>query len=347
MPREVCHTLTVRCFALVVLSVHVFGCATGGDDPVGRTRDTGSADTSPRDTDIEDTSAADAGGFDTDSPDTASPDTGPPDTASPDTGSPDTSSPDTPDTAPPPRLTCDAASTVTAPEPIAAWNFTRDASDVAPRAPNVPLSAEGAALVSGGEAVLTGGRLIASVAASDSLSLALRASSFTVEIFVRASDLVVEESFPPERMFTLSQTSTSRLLTIGAQESSLVVRLRSTLTDANGAACVGSDETLGAQMIVPGVFTASGGMKHVVFVFDATTGRPSVFINGEFRETSYCAGRATLNWGAGYRFLIGDELSGGRAFDGRVGRVAVYDRALSPSEIRCWSDAGESAPIEL
>ncbi len=252
--------------------------------------------------------------------------------AAPDGGTGDTSA-----------LLCAPPAGIPSPDPILFYDFAAESLDVAPRAPDIALSPEGAVVISDREVTLSGGRLLATAEASDALTAALiEAGSFSIELFASAADLEVEEDGAPERIFTLSSDALSRSLTIGAEEDALEVRLRSTLTWSNGTNCAGS----GAEgaMIIPGVFSAMGDLQHIVVVFDGETGRPDVYVNGTRREDNgYCPGTAVLNWEAGNRLVIGDEFDSPRMFEGTVGRVAVYDRVLTESEITCSFEAGPRA----
>lgn len=221
--------------------------------------------------------------------------------------------------------------------------------DRAPADPDVPLTditgtmnlVEAASLVE-----LRGARLAASQEDSDALMQAmLDSGSFTVEVWTRALDLVVEEPAAPERIVTLSLDSAERAFTIGHDDGAGVVRLVTDGTNLQGTNCTDGTRSVISE---PGVFTALDPPKHIVFVFSGTLGEPRVYFNGDAADGDWPCGMNMLGWTTGiHRFALGDEITGERGYDGQIHRVAIYDRAMGAPEVQCWYEAGPnpSAPV--
>ena len=219
--------------------------------------------------------------------------------------------------------------------------------DRAPAAPDVPLTdLTGAVNVIAAASLVEnrGGRMAATQEASDALMQAfLDSGSFTVEVWTRALDLVVEEPAPPERIVTLSLDSADRAFTIGLSGSSAIVRLQTDGTNLQGTQCIDGTSSV---FSVPDVFTALDPPKHIVLVFSGTLGEPRVYVNGEQVPGDWPCGMNALGWPIGmYGFALGDEIDGNRGYDGLIHRVVMYDRAMGAPEVACWYEAGPNEPV--
>ena len=80
---------------------------------------------------------------------------------------------------------------------------------------------------------------------------------------------------------------------------------------------------------LPGSFAAD--LVHVVYTRDAS-GEIRIYIDGVVVADGLVGGDFT-NWDEGYRLVLANELAGDRAWLGEYHLVAIYNRALSQSEI--------------
>src|SRR5262249_8960285 len=106
---------------------------------------------------------------------------------------------------------------------------------------------------------------------------------------------------------------------------------RSTETGANGTpqlSTADADERLQASL------------QHVVMTFDPVNGR-RIYVNGEFTGDLDSAGGGTLgDWDNSFAFVLGNEVSNNRQWQGVVRLVAVHNRALTLQQIQQNFEAG-------
>lgn len=167
-------------------------------------------------------------------------------------------------------------------------------------------------------------RLLSSGAPREFTEAIQQSNAISIAIWLRPTNT---KQAGPARIVTLSDGTSNRNFTIGQDGDKYQVRFRTTKTDANG---------------LPGLTSPNGSVKtrlsHLVFT-RAVDGTTSVFLDG--RLASKGTSKGTLDdWDERYQLAIGDETSGGRGWSGTLYRVAMFDRALSPSEIRSAFNAG-------
>ncbi len=122
------------------------------------------------------------------------------------------------------------------------------------------------------------------------------------------------------RNFTLSQDGGDHY----------VFRNRSTVTDANG-----EPELKVAQ---DGLLLAT--QQHVVLTFDPINGR-RIFINGvQTDDIDQQGGGSLADWDNSLAFVMGNEVSQDRPWEGTLRLVAMHSRALTPGQVRQNFDAG-------
>ena len=249
-------------------------------------------------------------------------------------------------------------------EPLVLYNFDDGDTvaalvDQAPNLPDVPMVGTGDMTVVDGHVDIRAGRYLASQAASDALTAALVAQgAATIEVWVRAADMVIEESSGPERIVTLSQDFANRAFTIGQDEDLLAVRFRSDQTNTNGTNCRltfdagpgpfdGGPPSGTRSTIEAPIFNDTTSLRHIALVIDDSVGEPRVYVDGVEMTGSYPCMPAMVNWPFGEnRLALGDESNDDdRQWEGRIYRVAIYPRAMTPAEITCWHDAGVAAPV--
>ena len=133
------------------------------------------------------------------------------------------------------------------------------------------------------------------------------------------------------RIVSYSGSTMARNFTMGQQLYNYEFFGRSTATDANGAPQLSTDdddERLQASL------------QHVVMTFDPVNGR-RIYVNGEFTGDVDGAGGGTLgDWDNSFAFVLGNEVSNNRQWQGVVRLVAIHNRALTQPQIQQNFEAG-------
>ena len=174
--------------------------------------------------------------------------------------------------------------------------------------------------------LLQGGRLKATEGSIPLIHALKKANQLTLETWIRPENL---EATGPARIVTLSQDSSNRNLTLGQQGDTFEVRLRTTKTGNNG---------------LPPLTSAKGSVKkqltHVAFT-RSIRGQARLFVNGQMAGRASAAG-TLANWDRSFQFAVGDEISGGRSWQGQVLSIAIHDRSLTAAEIQ---DRFQTGPL--
>ena len=133
------------------------------------------------------------------------------------------------------------------------------------------------------------------------------------------------------RIVCYSGSTTARNFTLGQTLYNYDFLARSTSSDANGEpqlTTAADDEDLQATL------------QHVVVTYDPVNGR-RIYVNGEFTgDIDPVAGGTLADWDDRFAFVLGNEVSGDRQFQGVFRLVAVYNRALTLEQIRQNFQAG-------
>ena len=225
---------------------------------------------------------------------------------------------------------------VQVPAPIVLYSFSRvpappmvpDDSDLYPNvalraADREPLGIE----FEEGVVHFSGGRLEADQKTTQRLSETLiQAESFTIE-FWTATTVLEQPDY--RRIVTISSGNSSRSITLGQNNTSLFVWLRTSATKQNG--------TDHEQMVK--VFDQAGVFYHIVFTYSADTGAAILYIDavlGSMNMHLVGGGQpAILNWDLEQNQLgLGDEFGVSRSWTGTLHKVALYDQALGPEQIQ-------------
>ena len=133
------------------------------------------------------------------------------------------------------------------------------------------------------------------------------------------------------RIVSYSGSTTARNFTMGQTLYNYDFFGRSTATGANGApqlSTADDDERLQASL------------QHVVMTFDPVNGR-RIYVNGEFTGDLDGAGGGTLgDWDNSFAFVLGNEVSNNRQWQGVIRLVAIHNRALNLQQIQQNFEAG-------
>ena len=133
----------------------------------------------------------------------------------------------------------------------------------------------------------------------------------------------------PARIVTLSSDSVNRNFTLGQEKDQYVVRLRSTATSDNGIPTTESPKVVKTKL------------THVVYTRDRG-GATRIYIDGK-SVAQATVGGTLANWKDNFELAIGDELVGGRLWNGSIHLVAIYNRDLQNREVQQNFRAGPNA----
>jgi hypothetical protein len=165
------------------------------------------------------------------------------------------------------------------------------------------------------------GKAQGSTSASKKLSDLIRSTGeYTIEAWVAPGNVAQEDS----RIVSYSGGTSVRNFTLGQTLYSYDFMARSSSSDANGEPRLSTsadDEDLQATL------------QHVVATYDPVNGR-RLYVNGTYTDDADpVAGGTLTDWDDTFAFVLGNEVSGDRQFQGVFRLVAVYNRALTPEQI--------------
>ncbi|QDT91662.1 DUF1592 domain-containing protein [Gimesia algae] len=167
-------------------------------------------------------------------------------------------------------------------------------------------------------------KIISSTPATKFISAIQRSNSLTVEAWITPANLRQQG---PARIISLSKNSSLRNFTLGQDQQKYEMRLRSTSTSSNG---------------IPSTSTADHTVKttltHVVFTRNAD-GISLFYVNGKQQAQQQVKGKLS-NWDKDYRLILANEVTGDRPWLGKFHLLALFSRALTPSEVQQNYQAG-------
>jgi hypothetical protein len=174
----------------------------------------------------------------------------------------------------------------------------------------------------------TGGKAQALTSTSSKLrNMILATGEYSIEAWVAPGNVVQEDM----RIVSYSAGLMNRNFNLGQTMYNYDFFNRSNLTNANGdpqLSTPDADEVLQATL------------QHVVVTFDPATGR-KIYVNGVLESTLDPAAGGTLtSWDNSYAFVLGNEVSSDRDWNGVIRLVAIHNRALTPAQITQNFDAG-------
>ena len=200
-----------------------------------------------------------------------------------------------------------------------------DTSGVEP-ALNLTLSGDVSWLGGWGINIATG-KAQGSTTASRKLHDLIRATGeYSIEAWVVPANVSQEDA----RIVTYSGGTSVRNFTLGQTLYSYDFFGRSSLTGPNGdpqLSTAAADEDLQATL------------QHVVATFDPVNGR-RIYVNGTFTGDADSGGGTLGDWDDTFAFVLGNEVSGSRQWQGQVRFAAVHNRALTPAQVQQNFSAG-------
>jgi len=210
---------------------------------------------------------------------------------------------------------------------IALWEFKEGlgstAYDTSGVNPAINLTLSGNVSWVGGWGIdIRSGKAQGSTGASRKLHDLIRATGqYSIEAWVAPGNVTQEDA----RIVSYSAGTTVRNFTLGQTLYSYDFYNRSASTDGNGdprLSTADADEDLQATL------------QHVVLTYDQVNGR-RIYVNGEYTGDADTVAGGNLNdWDDTFAFVLGNEVSGDRQWQGVLRLVAIHNRALSEAEIR-------------
>jgi hypothetical protein len=169
-----------------------------------------------------------------------------------------------------------------------------------------------------GALVVTGSTVIQSVGNGDKLTDAIRrTNALSIEAWLTPADAAQKG---PARIISLSKNPSERNVTLGQEADRFDLRLRTTETSTNGIPSTQTPRRL-----------ARPELTHVIAT-RSQNGQVVLYVNGKRTATGKAAGQ-TSNWNRGHQLILANEVTGDRAWRGRLHLVAAYSRALSAEEV--------------
>jgi len=218
---------------------------------------------------------------------------------------------------------------------IALWEFkegsgspvTFDTSGVTP-AVDLTLSGDDIDLIGGWGIDIRSGKAQASTAASRKLHDLISATGeYSVEAWVAPGNVTQEDA----HIVSYSAGTMARNFTLGQTLYSYDAYNRSGSTNANGDPVLttsDADEDLQATL------------QHVVLNYDPINGR-RIYVNGEFTDDlDPVPGDTLADWDDSFAFVLGNEVSNNRQWQGVIRMVAIHNRTLTEEQIRQNLDVG-------
>lgn len=173
-----------------------------------------------------------------------------------------------------------------------------------------------------------GGKAQASTASSAKLHRLIGATGeYSIEAWVAPGNVVQEDM----RIVSYSGGLMQRNFNLGQTMYNYDFFNRSSATDENGNPQLSTPDA--AEVL-------QATLQHVVATFDPAEGR-KIYVNGELAASLDPAPGGTLSdWDDTFAFVLGNEVSGNRMWNGVLRLVAVHNRVLTPAQITQNFEAG-------
>jgi hypothetical protein len=175
---------------------------------------------------------------------------------------------------------------------------------------------------------MRGGKAQGSTAASKKLHDLIKSTGeYSIEAWVAPANVTQEEA----RIVSYSGGTATRNFMLGQTLYSYDFLNRSTRTDPNGEPKL---------MTAPGDRDLQATLQHVVATYDPVNGR-RLYVNGVYTGDGDPSGGGSLtDWDDTFAFVLGNEVSGDKPFQGAFRMVAVYNRALTQQQVQTNFQAG-------
>jgi hypothetical protein len=196
--------------------------------------------------------------------------------------------------------------------------------------PSADLTLTGNVTFAGGWGINVGagGKAQATTSSSAKIYNLIEATGeFSVEAWVAPALVAVDNSY----MVSYSGGDTTRNFTLGQTNQNYDFMLRSSNSDLNGM----------PQLATPTAATVlQASLQHVVLTYDPVNGR-QIYVNGVNTGVADAQKGGTIaNWDSSFAFVLGNEASNDRSWQGLIKFVAIHSRSLSPAQILQNYNAG-------
>jgi hypothetical protein len=174
----------------------------------------------------------------------------------------------------------------------------------------------------------SGGKAQASTVASAKLQdMILATGEYSIEAWIAPGNVVQEDA----RIVSYSAGPDARNLNLGQTMYNYDFFNRSDASDANGNPQLSTPDA--AEIL-------QATLQHVVATFDPVAGR-SIYVNGVLVANQDPApGGSLADWDDTFAFVLGNEVSGDRIWQGVIRLVAVHNRVLTEPQILQNFEAG-------
>ena len=166
-----------------------------------------------------------------------------------------------------------------------------------------------------------GGEARGGAASQKLYNLIKNTGEFSVELWTAPANVTQEDAY----MASFSGGTSSRNFTMSQHAYQYEMLTRSSATDADGAPALLTRDT---------DRDAQASLQHVVLTYDPVNGR-RLYVNGNYTGDVDAEKGGTLgNWDDTFVFLLGNETSGNRKWQGTLRFAAVYSKALTQEQIQ-------------
>lgn len=176
-----------------------------------------------------------------------------------------------------------------------------------------------------GVEVKTHATIQSATSASKIVEAVKRTNEITVEAWIQPANT---RQNGPARIVTISRNAHERNVTLGQSGSEYVTRLRTTHTNRNGE-----------PELKTGAESLDASLQHVVYT-RASDGQERFYVDGQLAESGHRAGNFS-GWADHYKLTLANENVHDRAWTGKIFKVAIYRRDLSPDEVANHFEAGQ------
>ena len=221
---------------------------------------------------------------------------------------------------------------------VALWEFKTGtgstAYDTSGIDPAVDLTLIGSVTWLGGYGLdFSGGRAQANTLDSDKLHTFIDSTDeYAIEAWIIPANVTQEDA----NIVAYSGGDTARNFTLGQRMYNYDFYNRSSLSDANGEPFFTSDDNNDNEVL-------QASLQHVVVNYDPINGR-EIFVNGQLVPglTDPTPPPLTINnvWDDTFAFVLGNEVSGNRPWNGQLRLVALHNRTLTPAQVLQNFDVG-------
>ncbi len=142
---------------------------------------------------------------------------------------------------------------------------------------------------------------------------------YSIEAWLVPANVTQEDA----RIISYSASTTRRNVTLGQTQYNYDFFNRTASSDANGDPALSTpdaDEVLQAAL------------QHTVLTFDPVNGR-RIYVNGQPIAISDDNIDSLAGWDDSFAFVLANEVSGDRQWQGAIRMLALYNRALTPAQI--------------